>query len=139
MEKLEDRQQELSQQAQILKQREGLQAPCRTCLHGFKWQLLTKATFAAVRTAGSVPPAPQGCVPWRAGLQQESLQEMELQARLAALQAEKAALPWQVAQLEARLAAEREQLQRQQASEQQGPAPGACEVQAATGAQGDQL
>ena len=45
---------------------------------------------------------------------------MELQARLATLQAEQAALPRQVAQLEARLAAEREQLQRQQASEQQG-------------------
>ena len=64
---------------------------------------------------------------------------MELQARLATLQAEQAALPRQVARLEARLAAEREQLQRQQASEQQGPATGACEVQAATGVQVDQL
>ena len=64
---------------------------------------------------------------------------MELQARLATLQAEKAALPRQVAQLEARLAAEREQLQRQQARAQQGPATGACKVQAATWVQADQL
>ena len=84
-----------------------------------------------------MPPVPQGCAWWHAGLQQESAQEVELQGRLATLEAEKAALPRQVAQLEARLAAEREQLQRQQASEQQGP--GACEVQAATGVQNDQL